>query len=53
MGKALPGGVPAPKRGRSGVVPGTVLGWFGFVARDGQARWTGELDRSPGRGIMS
>ena len=42
-GEALPGGVPGPKRGRSRKsVPDSVGGGFyTFVGRDGQARWTG------------
>ena len=43
-GKALPGGVPRPERGRSRKSAAqTVLGggFYTFVARDGQARWTG------------
>ena len=39
----LPGGVPGPERGRPRKsAPGRVGGGFyTFVVRDGQARWTG------------
>ena len=42
-GEALGGGIPGPERGRSGKsAPDRVGGGFyTFVARDGQARWTG------------
>ena len=42
-GEALPGGVPGPKRGRlRKSVPGPCWGGFyTFIARDSQARWTG------------
>lgn len=42
-GEVLLGGVPGPEQGRSRKsAPGSVGGGFyTFVARDGQARWTG------------
>ena len=42
-GEVLPGGVPGPERGRPRKsAPGRVGGGFyTFVVRDGQARWTG------------
>lgn len=52
---ALPGWVPRPQQRQVEEVRARTLlggGFYTFVARDGQARWMGVLDRSPGRGFV-
>ena len=53
MGKRSRAGFPDPNEAGGGSPrPDHVGGGFYmFVARDGQARWTGGSDRSPGRGV--